>query len=144
MRNCEQKAADAGADGGSNEIKHRIVNADGNELLHALPEEFVAEELEKLPHHRNRHRTKHNKTGFEDGWGLVDLVVDHHVMADECREDARAEMNEFIEERRECVEVHANAHVERDEYEDIIDELDAESEFTLKDCADDFWEKWQK
>ena len=43
------------ADGGGKKVKHGVVYADRNELLHALPEELVAGEFKKFPEYGDGH-----------------------------------------------------------------------------------------
>jgi aminopeptidase-like protein len=52
-------------------------------------------------------------------------------------------VNRFIKEWPCFIEVHANAHIERNKEKSVINQTNAKSEFAFKDFLDYFWKERQ-
>ena len=70
-----------------------------------LPQELVAAEFEAFPTDCDEHTKRDNEEDFEAARVLHDLEIDKRIVADESGENARTEVDGFIEVRRSLVPV---------------------------------------
>ena len=85
-----------------------------------LAEEFVAAKFEEFPDNGDHSTNTNDYESAENDRCLSGFKINDGIVANNSRKHTGAEVNDFIKIRHGFIEVHTNAHIERDKEEDVV------------------------